>query len=195
MKWMIHLFLFYVLNGYADGVERGQVYFFQYCAGCHSLEYAKADLFKKPVAGTTLWIRQTLKGHWISALNSEDAEHWFGRVPPDLSLITQQFSKRYVVDYLLGFYNDSTHPLGRNNHLVSNVLMPDVLSSPCKTHLCLSKSLKNAKMERAQIADDIAEFLAYVAAPQEQQHRRVGTAVMMLCLFAMVLAWFLKKNY
>lgn len=195
MKWMVRFLLFYSFIVHADAIERGQIYFFQYCASCHSLKYVKADFFKEHQSGIQPWMTQTTDGRWISALNDDDAQHWFGRVPPDLSLITEQHSKSYVIDYLMGFYDDVTHPLGRNNKHLPSVLMPDVLSSPCVTYLCLSKSLKNANMDRAQIANDIAEFLVYVATPQAEHHRWVGLGVMMLCLCSVILAWLLKKNY
>jgi ubiquinol-cytochrome c reductase cytochrome c1 subunit len=194
MRWVLGL-LFISTVIYGGSIERGKVYYFQYCASCHSLRYTKANFLSQHAQNIEPWVAQSVDGHWISPLNEEDAEHWFGRMPPDLSLITQQFSKQFVVHYLLGFYDDPSHPLGRNNHILPNVLMPDVLSSPCQTHLCLSKPLKNANISQAQIADDIAEFLAYIAEPQWTQRWLMGLGIMVLSLGGIVLAWFLKKRY
>ena len=64
----------------------------------------------------------------ISTFPAEDAVAWFGRAPPDLSLITRSKGPDYVYRFLKGFYVDASKPTGTNNLALDGAAMPAVLS-------------------------------------------------------------------
>ena len=61
------------------------------------------------------------------AMPKENAEKWFGKMPPDLSLISRVRGSDWVYTYLKSFYLDSSRPLGWNNALFANASMPNPL--------------------------------------------------------------------
>lgn len=154
-----------ITNAFAGSaqVKKGEVYFFDYCSSCHSLKYVSSDaLHLHP-------------GPWRTSLRTQDAKNWFGQVPPDLSLEAQRHSKAWIRDYLLGFYDDSSHRLGRNNHVFKDVAMPDVLYT--------------LGPQRQEVVTDIVEFLEFLAYPEKKFRLFLGIGVMLICLLALVLAW------
>ena len=56
-----------------------------------------------------------------------EAEKWFGRAPPDLSLTARERGPSWVYSYLMTFYLDPTKPTGVNNYVLPNASMPHVL--------------------------------------------------------------------
>ena len=44
-----------------------------------------------------------------------DAEAWFGKAPPDLSLMARSRGVDYLYQFLKTFYVDPTKPTGTNN--------------------------------------------------------------------------------
>ena len=84
-------------------LQRGARNFMAYCSGCHSLKYARysriAEDLKisdelrdqylvKPGAKFTDYVR--------SAMPENDAIEWFGKVPPDLSLVARSRSPDWI---------------------------------------------------------------------------------------------------
>ena len=64
-----------------------------------------------------------------SAMPAEAADGWFGKPPPDLSLIARERGADYLFSYLNGFYVDKTRPWGVNNLYLPAAAMPHVLAS------------------------------------------------------------------
>ena len=149
--------------------KRGQYYFKQYCAACHSLAYANPS-------------EETY-------LDGADAVKWFGIAPPDLSLIGMQHPRSWIVAYLKGFYPDDTKPFGVNNHVSSNILMPNVLESP----LVLDDN--NAKIDKNLLIEDIADFLTQIGAPEHQERFFYGVLVLVFCLIMLGLSLILRHLY
>ena len=92
-----------------DALQRGRVFFMNYCAGCHSLKYMRPPN--------------------LIAMPPVDARQWFGRMPPDLSLTARARGPAWIRTYLTSFYPDSSRPFGANNTLMPYVAMPNVLWS------------------------------------------------------------------
>jgi ubiquinol-cytochrome c reductase cytochrome c1 subunit len=150
-------------------VKKGEQYFFEYCASCHSLKYAPPGAF------------DAHPSPWRTSLRAQDARNWFGQVPPDLSLEAQRHSKAWIKAYLLGFYDDSFHRLGRNNYVFKDVAMPDVLYT--------------LGAQRQQVVLEIVDFLEQMAYPEKKIRLLLGAGVMFICLLALLLAWQLKKSF
>lgn len=159
---------------HASQVARGEQYFFDYCSGCHSLKYVDS----RSISTHQAILRQ---GRWRASIKPQDAQQWFGQIPPDLSLEAQHHSRDWIRAYLLGFYDDKAHPFGRNNHVFEHVAMPDVLYSSGEN--------------REAMVDDIAAFLDLVSYPERRIRYWIGGAVMLICLFALWLTWGLKKLF
>ena len=58
-----------------------------------------------------------------------DSEAWFGKQPPDLSLMARARSTDYIYAFLKGFYVDKARVWGTNNIVLPKAAMPDVLAS------------------------------------------------------------------
>ena len=63
----------------------------------------------------------------VNAMNRDDAELWFGIVPPDLSVIARSRGPDWLYTYLRSFYQDDKSTTGWNNTLFPNVGMPHIL--------------------------------------------------------------------
>ena len=56
-------------------------------------------------------------------------EAWFGKAPPDLSLMARARGADYIYQFLKTFYVDPSKPTGVNNLRLDSTAMPHVLSS------------------------------------------------------------------
>ncbi len=182
MKIWLLLYCVLASLGFAQSaaIERGKNDFFYYCSGCHSLTLVASDLLTEQYPAPAPWKDALVNGKWVSLLTPEDAEAWFGRLPPDLSLITLSHSRSWVSEYLQSFYLDPKQEWGCNNALLPQLKMPDVL---------------NGELRRAQIANDIASFLSYAAEPSADRRKMIGAGVFVFCIFGFILARMLKKAY
>jgi len=67
------------------------------------------------------------------AMRPADAKVWFGKAPPDLSVIARARTSfeysgpDYLYTFLRGFYRDASTPTGWNNIASANIAMPNVL--------------------------------------------------------------------
>src|SRR5258708_1781464 len=117
-----------------ESLQRGARNFMNYCSGCHSLKYLRYNRM-----ATDLKIPESELGNLMftsdkafDTINSampKDSEGWFGKQPPDLSLIARARSPDYLYSYMKGFYVDKTRPWGVNNLYLPSAAMPDVLAA------------------------------------------------------------------
>ncbi len=172
-------------------IERGMDGLMNTCHNCHSLKYIKyLDLLKLGIARQkvdALRGDQTLDASLISLLPDEAAMQSFGKIPPDLSLMTKarEGGASYVYSYLLGYY---TTPAGTTgNHIFPETKMPDVLG--------ISSTIDPVQREalRAQ-AQDIVSFLAWAADPHEQERYRLGYYVVGYLVILTLLLYLVKKQ-
>jgi len=115
-------------------VQRGARMFFNYCVGCHSLKYVRYSRIAEDLGLTEEQVMQNLNttgGKFgevvISSMPPADAQKWFGKAPPDLSLEARAKGPDWIYNYLKSFYVDPARPLGWNNSVFPNVSMPNVL--------------------------------------------------------------------
>lgn len=122
-------------------LQRGASFYVNYCAGCHSLQYARfngvakdigvvdkqGQVLEKLVQKHLNFISDKVTDPIRVALSKKEGEAWFGVAPPDLSLITRVRGKDWVSAYLRSFYVDPSRPWGMNNMLFPEVGMPNVL--------------------------------------------------------------------
>lgn len=201
------------------GLQHGAKLFFNYCVGCHSLKYLRYSRLAEDLHLSEEQVMQNLNFTGakfgepiISSMPADDAEKWFGKAPPDLSLEVKAKGADWVSAYLHSFYLDPSRPTGWNNTVFPNASMPNVLwslqgvqtavmSTPehggdaVVESLVLSKPGSMTPAEFDTAVRDLTSFLEYAAEPAALQRRSLGVWVLLYLGIFTLLAWFLKKEY
>ncbi|HEX7325800.1 MAG TPA: cytochrome c1 [Rhodanobacteraceae bacterium] len=200
-------------------LQRGARLFMNYCVGCHSLSYMRYSQMAKGLGLTEKQVMDNLnftgakfQDPIISAMPAADATKWFGKVPPDLTLMVGQKGANWVAAYLKSFYLDPTTATGWNNTVVPNVAMPfplwqlqgeqvAVMNPATKGQPATVKELKLAEpgsMTPAQYdraVKDLVTFLAYVSSPDELERSHIGAWVVLYLALFSLFALVLKREY
>src|SRR4051812_6991977 len=126
-------------NEVADlpSLQRGARNFMAYCSGCHSLKYMRysrlgSDLKISDAALAQLLVRPGDKptDYIKASMPASDAQDWFGKQPPDLSLVARSRGPDWIFNFLTTFYADpASRQTGVNNLQLPGTAMPHVLSS------------------------------------------------------------------
>jgi ubiquinol-cytochrome c reductase cytochrome c1 subunit len=208
-------------NSIADtaSLQRGAANFTNYCLGCHSLKYLRYERLGKDLNISPELLRKNLMpaaakptDYILSSFPKADGEAWFGRSPPDLSLITRSKGTDYVYQFLKTFYVDDSRPTHSNNLALEGAAMPAVLSDleGVKRAVFSSATGGEGKMlERfEQVAPgqltaaqydafvrDTANFLQYVGEPTQVEREGLGIWVVLFLLVFTWFAWLLKREY
>jgi len=153
-----------------------------------------------------------------TAMLASDAKVWFGVAPPDLSLIIKVRGADWVYTYLHSFYSDPAKQWGTNNLLFPDVAMPNVLlnlqgeqipiyqqravrvdkTTENLPEVAYITEVKPGEMstEQSDLAvNDLVNFLAYVAEPEQQVRERIGTSAIIFVIIFAVFAYLLKREY
>jgi ubiquinol-cytochrome c reductase cytochrome c1 subunit len=204
-----------------ESLQRGARNFMNYCSGCHSLHYLRynrmaADLNIPEAELTKNLIFSGAKPfEEINTGLPKDAADWFGKQPPDLTLMARERGADYIYSYLKGFYADKTRPWGVNNLYLPGTAMPHVLYIQQGLQKPVFKNEQdphgNASMVLVGVAEmtpgalkpeeydefvrDIANFLDYAAEPVKNTRQTMGIFVMLFLLVFFAFAYFLKKEY
>ncbi|HEY2677522.1 MAG TPA: cytochrome c1 [Steroidobacteraceae bacterium] len=204
-----------------ESLQRGARNFMNYCSGCHSLHYLRynrmATDLQIPEAELTknLIFSGAKPFEEINTGLPPDAAEWFGKQPPDLTLMARERGTDYIYSYLKGFYADKTRPWGVNNLYLSGTAMPHVLYTLQGLQKPVFKNEQdphgNASMVLVGVAEmtpgamkpeeydefvrDIANFLDYAAEPVKNTRQTMGIFVMLFLLVFFVFAYMLKKEY
>lgn len=200
-------------------LQRGAQLFMNNCAGCHSLKYLRysrlaADLgLSEEQVQVSLNFSGAAVGEHITTPMPAEAEKWFGKLPPDLSLVSRVRGEDWIYTYLLSFYQDEQAALGWNNQLYPNVSMPnalwelqglqrpvhaeqpDVAGNKVVVGLQLASPGALEPAQFKQAARDITNFLAYAAEPAALKRQQLGIWVILFLAVFTLLAWLLKREY
>ena len=175
-----------------NSLQRGAGNFFNYCAGCHSLKFIRynqiaedLDLNESQLVQNLIFTQAKPEDVVITNMLPSDGSRWFGKSPPDLSLITRSRGTDQVYNFLRTFYKDSTSPTGADNRALPGTSMPNVL--------WLVKEQLNEK-EFDQFTLDIVNFLDYVSEPIQSERKRIGIWVILFLLVFLVFSYFLYKD-
>ena len=126
------------LKDYAS-LQSGARLFANYCLSCHSASLMRWNrlqdigLDDKEIKDFLIFGTQKVGDVMTVAMRPADAKVWFGKAPPDLSVIarartSEEYSGRdYLYTFLRGFYRDASSPTGWNNIASANIAMPHVL--------------------------------------------------------------------
>jgi ubiquinol-cytochrome c reductase cytochrome c1 subunit len=204
-----------------ESLQRGARNFMNYCSGCHSLKYVRYNRIAKdlnipePELQANLMFTSEKPFDTVNSSMPADAEVWFGKQPPDLSLMARARSVDYIYGFLKGFYVDKTRPWGVNNLVLPATSMPAVVASLQGLQKPVYHSEKDEHgsdtmvlvgaepmaagalkpEEYDQFARDIANFLDYAGEPIKAKRQSMGVFVMLFLLVFFAFAYMLKKEY
>jgi ubiquinol-cytochrome c reductase cytochrome c1 subunit len=202
-------------------LQRGARLYMNYCSGCHSLEYLRYSRVAEDLGLTEEQAMRNLNftgakfGEPIrAAMPAADAEQWFGKAPPDLSLVARSRGVDWVYTYLKSFYIDESKATGWNNPLLPGVSMPNVLWELQGVQRAAFepgekggepriKALTVAEHERGSMSAaefdeavrDLTAFLQYAGEPAALQRSAVGVWVILFLALLTFLAWLVKHEY
>lgn len=204
----------------AASLQRGAQLYMNYCAGCHSLKYMRYSRIAEDLGLTEEQVMNNLNftgakfgEHVISPMPAAGGEKWFGKAPPDLSVIARVRGSDWIFTYLKSFYLDESRPLGWNNKLFPNASMPNPLWELQGNQRAIygKKDAKTGEtpVERFEIAQagtqdaeefdrtarDITAFLEYAGEPGAMKRQQTGVWVILFLTFFTLMAWLLKKEY
>lgn len=200
-------------------LQRGAQLYMNYCSGCHSLKYLRysrmADdlgLGEKEVMNNLNFTGAKFGEQIGVAMPAEGANQWFGKLPPDLSLITRVRGVDWVYTYLKSFYLDEASALGWNNTVLVNASMPnplwemqglqhaefgkeDATGERPVTALKVTQPGSQDAEQFNQTVRDITAFLEYAAEPAALKRQSIGVWVILFLVLLSFLAWLLKNEY
>lgn len=200
-------------------MQRGARLFFNYCSGCHSLQYLRysriaedLQLDPKDVEQNLIFNGAKIGDHAISHMPPEQAAAWFGKAPPDLSLEARAKGSDWIYNYLKSFYLDPSRPLGWNNTVFANVSMPNPLwtlqGEQVLTHAAAAEGHEaGASMLKLQTPGvqtpeqfdrsvrDITAFLQYAGEPAALKREAMGVWVLLYLAFFTLIAYLLKVEF
>ncbi len=207
-------------------VQRGARNFVSYCLGCHSLKYERWSRLGMDLSIPTQLLQKDLlppgdktTEYILTAMPSKDAETWFGKTPPDLTLMARARGPNYLYQYLKTFYVDPSRQTGANNLRFPTTAMPDVLSELSGLKRAVFRDVmtrgQGGQFSHEQVFDhfetlapgrlseagydgfvrDTVNFLDYVSEPTQVARRALGVWVVLFLLVFTWLAWLVKREY
>jgi ubiquinol-cytochrome c reductase cytochrome c1 subunit len=195
-------------------LQRGAKYFVNYCLGCHSAKYVRYNRIAKDLQLTEQQLIDNLMftgkrpfDTMAIAARPEDQARWFGRQPPDLSLIARSRGPDYIYTFLRSFYADPTKPTGANNIVLPGTAMPHVLWELQGVQQAKFKEeggeFEGFELVRPgalqpeeynEVVRDIVNFLDYIGEPMQRERQALGIRVIAFLLVFLLIAYLLKKE-
>ncbi|HUE11580.1 MAG TPA: cytochrome c1 [Steroidobacteraceae bacterium] len=202
-------------------LQRGARNFMNYCSGCHSLTYLRYNRMAQDLnipesdLSANLMFTSAKAFDGVNSAMPPDAADWFGKQPPDLSLMARERGVDYLYSYMKGFYVDKTRPWGVNNMFLPNAAMPHVLEQLQGSQKPVFKNEPDANggahmvlvdvemmtpgalspQEYDVFVRDIANFLDYAGEPIKAKRQSMGVFITLFLLVGFVFAYLLKKEY
>ena len=173
-------------------LQRGARNFFNYCAGCHSLKYmrygeiaAALNISEEQLLNNLIFSNQTPQDIVTTNMSKADGDRWFGKAPPDLTLVTRRKNPDYVYQFLKSFFQDDKSPTGVNNKIKDATSMPHVL-------WLLEEEMTPANYD--QFLLDIVTFLEYAGDPTQEKRKSLGLWVLSFLFLFLVFSYALYKD-
>jgi ubiquinol-cytochrome c reductase cytochrome c1 subunit len=211
--------------GNKASLQRGARNFMNYCSGCHSAQYVRfntigkyLELSEEQLVDNLMFNAEKTFETIQASMQPGDAARWYGKAPPDLSLMARAKGADYVYNFLKGFYLQAESPTGVDNTVLAGTSMPHVLwelqgyqkavfSEHTET-LADGSELTSQNFDHFQqvttgeldedgyddFVRDTVNFLAYIAEPIRAERRKLGVWVLMYLIVFLVIAAMLKKQ-
>ena len=206
--------------GNVNSLQRGARNFMNYCSGCHSAKYVRyntigdhLDLSEDELINNLMFNAEKTFETIDIAMRPDEAERWFGVLPPDLSLVGRAKGADYIYSFLKGFYLDDASSTGVNNRVLAGTSMPHVLGGLQGYQRAIVESHEEgdtvveeltglelaipgtmAPEEYDEFVRDTTNFLVFIAEPIRSERRQLGVWVLMYLLFFLIIARMLKKQ-
>ena len=202
-------------------LQRGARNFMNYCSGCHSAQYVRfntigrdLELSEEQLMDNLMFNAEKTFETIRAAMPAAEAARWYGKAPPDLSLMARAKGADYVYNFLKGFYVAPESPTGVDNLVLAGTSMPHVLwelqgyrsaefdhhenaDGSVTTSFARFDQLVEGSMDAEQFDDfvrDTVNFLAYISEPIRSERRTIGVWVLMFLIFFLILVIQLKKQ-
>ena len=173
-------------------LQRGARNFFNYCAGCHSLKYMRygeiaehLNISEEQLLNNLIFSDQTPQDIVTTNMRKEDGDRWFGKAPPDLTLVTRRKNPDYVYQFLKSFYQDDKSPTGVNNKIKDATSMPHVL-------WLVEEEMTPQNYD--QFLLDIVTFLEYAGDPTQEKRKSLGLWVLSFLFLFLIFSYALYKD-
>lgn len=208
-------------------LQRGARNFMSYCSGCHSLKYIRysrvaEDLKISDKLRDELLVKpgEKFSDYIIASMPAADAQEWFGKPPPDLSLVARSRGSDWVFNFLTTFYADpASRQTGVNNLQLPGTAMPHVLASVQGVQTAVWDNVEHkgpdgkavvttvfkefapgvagslSPMQYDEFARDTVNFLQYVSDPSQLERQGLGIWVVLFLLMFTGIAYMLKAEY
>ena len=200
-----------------NSLQRGARNYMNYCAGCHSAKYVRFNSIADDLELTDDLMIQNLMFNAEKTfetiqtnMSADDSARWFGRTPPDMSLLARARTTDYIYNYLKGFYVDPDSPTGVDNRFLAGTSMPHVLwelqgfqtgvftedehGTSAFDHFEPLTSGSMSPGEFDSFVRDTVNFLEYISEPVASTRRAMGVWVLIFLAFFWVIASLLKKQ-
>ncbi|MFN0316816.1 MAG: cytochrome c1 [Burkholderiales bacterium] len=203
----------------AVSIQHGAKIFVNYCLNCHSAAHMRYNRLKDlglteaQIKDNLMFASDKVGDTMRVAAPAADQKVWFGKAPPDLSVIARARGADWLYTYLRGYYRDPATATGWNNVAFPSVGMPHVLwqlqgqqamqveereGPHGKEHikklvLETPGALKPAEYDR--FTADLVNYLVYMGEPVQTTRKQIGYVVLMVLGVLFVLAYMLKKEY
>ena len=208
-------------------LQRGARNFMSYCSGCHSIKYMRysrlaSDLKIPDQLRDELIVKPGEKAsdYIVSSMPAADAQEWFGKQPPDLSLVARSRGPDWIFNFLTTFYADpASRQTGVNNLQLPGTAMPHVLASVQGVQNAVWDNVEHkgddgkpvvttafkafepgivgalTPAQFDEFARDTVNFLDYVSDPTQLERQGLGIWVVLFLLMFTGIAYMLKTEY
>ena len=204
----------------AVSLQRGARNFVNYCMPCHSASAMRYNrltdlgLTETQIRDNLMFVTDKVGDQMHIAAKAVDQKAWFGKTPPDLSVIGRARGADWLYTFLRGFYRDDSKATGWNNMAFESVGMPHVLwqlqgqqalkvgeqesghgeKDHVKTLELQSKGTMSP-LEYDRFVADLVNYLVYMGEPAQTTRVQVGYVVLIALSVLFVLAYLLKHEY
>lgn len=192
-----------------DQIYRGYSVATQVCMACHSFKYiSHRDLMKvgfseAEVKTLASALNMGIDDKLISGLAPADAKETYGKVPPDLSLMTKARAglANYVSAILHGYSEDPAEiakvfpqgvPEGGNFNRYfpgHSIAMPNPITGDD-----MATYHDGTKATKDQMIHDVVTFMQWTAEPERVERQHLGVYVLIYLLLFVVLAYLTKRT-
>ena len=207
-------------------LQNGAKIFVNYCLNCHSAAFMRYNrlrdigLTDKQIAENLAFATDKIGDTMKASIDPNQAKAWFGKNPPDLTLIARSRSSKagtgadYVYTLLRTYYRDDTKPTGWNNKAYPNIGMPNplwelqgeqkpvmekVMSHGQEVEVLKGwEQVKPGTMTPAEYDQNVGDLVAYLqwmAEPAQNSRVRIGVWVMIFLAAFTVVAWRLNAAF
>lgn len=204
-----------------NSLQRGAANFMNYCSGCHSARYVRyktigkdLNLSEEMLVDNLMFNADKTFETIQASMPPADAARWYGKAPPDLSLMARAKGADYIYNFLKGFYVDKDSPTGVDNLVLAGTSMPHVLwelqgyqaahfvhhdheDGSVTTTFEGFEQLTAGKLDSEdydEFVRDTVNFLAYIAEPVRGFRMDLGKWVIIYLIFFLLIARMLKKQ-